>query len=188
MLSVFWSTFIGVFETTQPGMDTVWTCSCRVRSSMSLTSSSNWPLRTARTVDTAIPRQLHSKSLGNEWTLFWTLRCQRKAWIKSLLAISAQDANNKGSVFTFDEFRKLSTTLFDPSLGIPFPEWVLKRFMAITLLFGALRTEQFNRFREGGLESVEFLPTNIDKDHRLSILSLFVSILRFYLSILRFYL
>ena len=109
---------------------------------------------------------MHSKSLGNEWTLFWTLRSQRRAWIKSLLAISSKDANNKGSVFTFEEFRKLSTTLFDPSLGIPFPEWIMKRFMAITLLFGALRTEQFKRFREGGLESIEWLTNNIDKDHQ----------------------
>ena len=173
MLSAFWSTFTGVFERTARHGHCV-----DVLMPSTFIHVSDKLLQLAATNCTHGGHrntQASRKSLSNEWTLFWTLRCQRRAWIKSLLAISAQDANNKGSVITFDEFRKLSTTLFDPSLGIPFPEWVLKRFMAITLLFGALRTEQFNRFREGGLESVEFLTTNIDKDHRLSILSLFVA-------------
>ena len=104
--------------------------------------------------------------LGNEWTLYWALRCQRRNWIKSLLAVSSKEHNNKGSIFTFDEFRTLATTQFDPELGIPFPLWIQKRFTAITLLFGALRTEQFNRFREGGLASIEWNPNNVDRDHR----------------------
>ena len=42
------------FERTQPGMDTVWTCSSRVRSSMSPISFFSWPRPTVRMEDTAI--------------------------------------------------------------------------------------------------------------------------------------
>ena len=84
--------------------------------------------------------------------------------------MSAADAPNKGSVFTFEEFKVLTTTLFDRELGIPFPKWLNKRFMAISLLLGALRSEQFCRFRKGGLRSIEWLMDNKDTDHRIAVM------------------
>jgi len=89
----------------------------------------------------------------------------KKAWVKRLLSISAVDAPNRGSVFSFEEFKVLTTTIFAIALGIPFPVWLRQRFMGTTLLFGALRSEQFHRFRKGGLESIEYLYDNKDADH-----------------------
>ena len=85
--------------------------------------------------------------------------------------MSAADAPNKGSVFAFEEFKVLTTTLFDPELGIPFPEWLSKRFMAISLLLGALRSEQFCRFRKGGLGSIEWLMNSKDTDHCIAVMA-----------------
>ena len=84
--------------------------------------------------------------------------------------MSAADAPNKGSVFTFEEFKVLTTKLFDPEQGIPFPTWLSKRFMAISHLLGALRSEQFSRFRKGGLRSIEWLMDNKDTDHRIAVM------------------
>ena len=84
--------------------------------------------------------------------------------------MSAADAPNRGSVFTFEQFKILTTTLFDRELGIPFPTWLNKRFMAISLLFGALRSEQFCRFRHGGLAAIEWLMDNKSADHRIMVM------------------
>ena len=43
-------------------------------------------------------------------------------------------------------------------------KWILLRFSAVTLLLGCLRSEQFNRFREGGLRAIEWLRDN--RDHQ----------------------
>lgn len=104
--------------------------------------------------------------IGLAWRLYWTLVQQNKRWIYGLLKASAKDAPNRGSVFEFDEFRTLVTTTFKPE-DVCFPVWVLKRFMAVSLLLGALRSEQFDRFREGGLASIEFLRENRDENHHI---------------------
>ena len=74
------------------------------------------------------------------------------------------------SLGTDEEFKVLTTKLFDPEQGIPFPKWLSKRFMAISHLLGALRSEQFSRFRKGGLRSIEWLMDNKDTDHRIAVM------------------
>ena len=81
---------------------------------------------------------------------------------------SAKGAANRGSVFSFDDFRRLVTTVFADVADkhdIHFPDFMLQRFMAVSLLLGALRSEQFERFRSGGLGSIEFLRDNKDENH-----------------------
>ena len=90
---------------------------------------------------------------------------QNKGWIRKLLKVSAQDAPNRGSVFTFDEFKTLVTTRFEDIQDICFPNFILNRFIAVSLLLGALRTEQLDRFRRGGLNAIEFQRENKDKNH-----------------------
>ena len=103
--------------------------------------------------------------MSTHWRLYWNYVKEKEAWVQQLLKASAVGAPNRGSVFNFQEFQALSTTLFDSSIGIPFPVWIQKRFMATSLLFGALRSEQLDRFRKGGLESIEFLADNKNTDH-----------------------
>ena len=103
--------------------------------------------------------------MGLAWRLYWTLVQQKKRWIKDLLKASAQDAPNRGSVFKFEEFRALVTTTFEGVQDISFPNFILNRFMAVSLLLGALRTEQLNRFRRGGLAAIDFQRDNTDKNH-----------------------
>ena len=45
-------------------------------------------------------------------------------------------------------------------------EWIMLRFCAVTILLGCLRSEQFNRFREGGLSAIEWLRANRDHQGR----------------------
>ena len=103
--------------------------------------------------------------VGSQWHLYWNLVSQKRAWVERLLAKSAVDAPNRGSVFTFEEFKILATTSYDPAKGVAFPVFIQKRFMGTTLLFGALRSEQFTRFRKGGLEAIEWLHDNKDENH-----------------------
>ena len=102
---------------------------------------------------------------GRQWHLFWTLVKQHTPEVEARLKESAKDAPNKGSVFRFDEFKVLLTQEYSKESGMPFPEWVNKRFLALCILLGALRSEQLNRFREGGLASIEFIKNNIGRDH-----------------------
>ena len=90
---------------------------------------------------------------------------QKKGWIRELLKVSAQTAPNRGSVFSFEEFKKLVTAKFEDVEDICFPTFILKRFRAVSLLLGALRTEQLDRFRTGGLNRIEFQRNNKDKNH-----------------------
>ena len=56
-------------------------------------------------------------------------------------------------------------------------EFIMLRFCAVTLLLGCLRSEQFNRFREGGLSAIEWLRANRDHQgrHRPVAANVFVS-------------
>ena len=103
--------------------------------------------------------------MGLAWRLYWTLVQQKKGWIQELLRQSSRDAPNRGSVFSFEEFSKLVTTRFEDVENVCFPTFCQQRFMAISLLLGALRTEQLNRFRAGGLQAIEFERDNKDKNH-----------------------
>ena len=78
-----------------------------------------------------------------------------------MLKESAKNAPNRGYVFTFEEFRLIIMTRWNPEMEIDFANWISKRFMVNTLLLGALRNEQLERFRKGGLKSIEW-----KRDHR----------------------
>jgi len=103
--------------------------------------------------------------VGTEWHLYWTLVQQHSAEVKARLKESAKDAPNKGSIFRFEQFRTLLTKEYNRESGMPFPVWVNKRFLALSVLLGALRSEQLNRFREGGLSSIEWIKDNRGRDH-----------------------
>ena len=105
--------------------------------------------------------------VDTQWRLYWNLVGQKRAWMDGLLAESAADAPNRGSVFKFEEFQKLITTMYNRACNSAFPVWVLYRFIAVSLLLGALRSKQFKRFREGGLEAIEYVRENRDVDHLL---------------------
>ena len=70
-----------------------------------------------------------------------------------------------GSVFSYDEFRRLLMTKYKKA-KIDLIEWIMLRFSAVTLLLGCLRSEQFNRFREGGLSAIAWLRANRDRQGR----------------------
>ena len=103
--------------------------------------------------------------MGLTWQLYWTLVQQNKKRVYAMLKASAVDAPNKGSVFSVEEFKKLALTPYDESSKIAFPVWCQHRFMGISILLAALRTEQFRRFRKGGLEGIEFLRNNRDENY-----------------------
>ena len=88
---------------------------------------------------------------------------QHRRGMKKKLIESSQDSP-KGFVFNFEEFRKLVTTRYEPARGIDFLTWITSRFPAVTLLLGALRSEQLERFRLGGMEAITWLHNNVD-DH-----------------------
>ena len=102
---------------------------------------------------------------GTEWHLYWTLVKQHAPELKARLEESSKDAPNKGSIFRYADFRTLLTKGYDRETGMPFPVWVNKRFLALCILLGALRSEQLNRFREGGLSSIEWIRDNVGRDH-----------------------
>ena len=77
-------------------------------------------------------------------------------WIRSFVAVSAEDSPNQaGRVFTLDEFQTLLTSEWTKESGVCLADWLLESFCAKTFLLGALRTEQMNRFRAGGLQSTK---------------------------------
>ena len=49
-------------------------------------------------------------------------------------------------------------------MEIDFANWITLRFMANTLLLGALRNEQLERFRKGGLKSIEWKREHRDEN------------------------
>ena len=100
------------------------------------------------------------------WRLYWNLVGQHRRGMKKKLIESSRDSP-KGFVFNFDEFRKLVTTRYESARGIDFLTWITSRFPAVTLLLGALRSEQLERFRLGGMDAITWLYNNID-DHYYS--------------------
>jgi len=77
---------------------------------------------------------------------------------------STRAKNRAGEVFTFDEFKCLLFSVWTPGVENEYTSDFVTymvhfslnayKFMAMTLLLGALRTEQFERFRKGGLEAI----------------------------------
>ena len=79
---------------------------------------------------------------------------------------SAETAPNRaGKVFTIGEFQKLLTTIWVIAMidqGVSLADWLILAFCAKSFLLGALRGEQFDRFRKGGLDSVTYYRDNRD--------------------------
>ena len=84
------------------------------------------------------------------------------------VAVSAEDSPNQaGRVFTFDEFQTLLTSEWTEESTVCLADWLIESFCAKTMLLGALtttvcsqtvaRTEQMNRFRAGGLQSLKMV-------------------------------
>ena len=72
-----------------------------------------------------------------------------------MLKETSKDAPNRaGKVFTIFEFKKLLTMLWIVTMSdtISLVEWIILAFCAKTFLLGALRTENFERFRNGGIQ------------------------------------
>ena len=102
---------------------------------------------------------------NTKWRIFWNLVTQKRRWLEESMAQSALGASNRGFVFKFQEFRTLVMSLYDPeTCTMPFLGWIQLRFMAISLLFAALRTEQLRRFNNGGVDSITIDDTNRDAD------------------------
>ena len=80
---------------------------------------------------------------------------------------------NRGKVFTINEFKLLLTAVWVASMApeaggpICFADWLILAFCAKTFLLGALRTEQFERFRAGGVRSITFYDSNRDDEGNL---------------------
>ena len=82
--------------------------------------------------------------------------------MKKLKQTAKTSPNRAGSVFAYDEFRRLLLTPYKKA-AVDLIEWIMLRFCAVTLLLGCLRSEQFNRFRDGGLAAIEWLRDNQDR-------------------------
>jgi hypothetical protein len=96
------------------------------------------------------------------WRMFWSLVCTKRKHVQDLLHASSKDAKNRGRPFSFEDFKVLMTKEWSADLDADFPTFLVKSFMTKTMLLGALRTEQQERFRKGGLASLKFKRENID--------------------------
>ena len=83
----------------------------------------------------------------------------------NMLRETAEDAPNRaGKVFTSNEFKKLLMSVWVVAMAdkISLVDWILLAFCAKSFLLGALRAEQFDRFRAQGMESITFYRENQD--------------------------
>ena len=75
--------------------------------------------------------------------------------IDAIRGLEVKDAPNRaGKVFTIHEFKKLLTMMWIVTMSdsISLVEWIILAFCAKTFLLGALRNENFQRFRNGGVQ------------------------------------
>ena len=94
--------------------------------------------------------------------MLWSLVCTQRKHVQDLLHASSKDAKNRGRPFSFEDFKVLMTKEWSADLDADLPTFLVKSFMTKTMLLGALRTEQQERFRKGGLASLKFKRENID--------------------------
>ena len=84
-----------------------------------------------------------------------------------MLRESAKDAPNRaGKVFRIFEFRQLLMSVWIVSMAnqISLVDWIILAFCAKSFLLGALRAEQFDRFRKGGVSGITFYRDNMDDE------------------------
>ena len=66
-------------------------------------------------------------------------------------------------VFAFDEFKKLLTTTWNKDMDIIcLAEFLIWSFSSKTILLGALRSRQYDRFRLGGTAGIKMMRGNRD--------------------------
>ena len=75
--------------------------------------------------------------------------------------MSESSSHNSGGIFSVGELKILMAWKWTKESGICFVNWILLRFQFITMLFCALRTENYERFRQVNLEGLKF-----HRDHR----------------------
>ena len=75
--------------------------------------------------------------------------------------MNANDTGNTGGIFSVAELKKLVSWEWTIECGICFVSWLVIRFEFLTFLLCALRTENFDRFRDICIDGITFHP-----DHR----------------------
>ena len=79
------------------------------------------------------------------------------------MANSAEGAPNKaGRAFVFADFKKLLTTTWNKDMDICLAEFLIWSFSSKTILLGALRSRQYDRFRLGGTAGIKMMRGNRD--------------------------
>ena len=98
----------------------------------------------------------YTKNLVNEKRFQSATLHSGEHWVRSYVAVGAEDSPNQaGRVFTLEEFRTLLTSEWTSESEVCLADWLVESFCAKTFMLGALRTEQMNRFRAGGLQSTK---------------------------------
>ena len=92
------------------------------------------------------------------------MRSGQAVALKMLKETSEDAPNRAGKVFTSNEFKKLLVSLWVVAMAdkISLVEWIVLAFCAKSFLLGALRAEQFDRFRGQGMQSITFYRENRD--------------------------
>ena len=70
--------------------------------------------------------------------------------------MSESSSLNSGGIFSVDELKKLMAWEWVKGCGVCFVNWIVLRFQFLTLLLCALRTENYERFRDVGIEGLNF--------------------------------
>ena len=93
------------------------------------------------------------------WTKYWTYWKQIQPKVEKRM--NANDTGNTGGIFSVAELKKLVSWEWTIECGICFVSWLVIRFEFLTFLLCALRTENFDRFRDICIDGITFHP-----DHR----------------------
>ena len=88
------------------------------------------------------------------WNLFWTYWREIRPEIKRRMSESS--SLNSGGIFSVDELKTLMAWEWVQGCGVCFVNWIVLRFQFLTLLLCALRTENYERFRDVGIEGLNF--------------------------------
>lgn len=105
--------------------------------------------------------------MSKSWGLYWTLWKQNRNMVYARLKSSAVGAPNRGGIFTVDEMKTLTQWSWLPDCGISFVNWLLLRFQCITMLFAALRQENFDRWRHVGTKGLHFDYNHLDDEDKV---------------------
>ena len=101
------------------------------------------------------------------WGLYWTLWKQNRNMVLARLKLSAVGAPNQGGIFTVDEMKTLTQWKWRPDCGVSFVNWLLLRFQCTTMLFSALRQENFDRWRQVGTKGLRFDYDHLDDEGKV---------------------